>query len=187
MILLKSKMTKFVIGKTLPMKKKPVVFTLVAVVVLAFACAAIFLYERSRVALVIDDEAAWDLRDDSPHKKVIITNDGIVARYISEDKTSYFGDIQDDFTVLKKDARVETWYACDGKGNVLLSEPGTELVYAAPDSLSEVIGKLEHIKGDCPESYLVAGYRDGWFAIEMNGNIGYIREEYVSWDAIDTN
>lgn len=68
-----------------------------------------------------------------------------------------------------------------------MSEPGTEPVYAAPDSLSEVIGKLEHIKGDCPESYLVAGYRDGWFAIEMNGNIGYIREEYVSWDAIDTN
>lgn len=103
------------------MKKKPIVFTLIAIVALALACAAVFLYERSKVALIIDDEAAWDLRDASPHKKVIITNDGIVARY-----------------------------ACDGKG-----------------------------------SYLVAGYRDGWFAIEMNGNIGYIREEYVSWDAID--
>lgn len=169
------------------MKKKPVIFTLIAIVVLALGSAAVFLYERSKVALIIDDEAAWDLRDTSPHKKVIITNDGIVARYVSEDETSYFGDIQDDFTVAKKDARVETWYACDGKGNVLLSEPGTEPVYVAPDSLSEVIGKLEHIKGDCPESYLVAGYRDGWFAIEMNGNIGYIREKYVSWDAIDTN
>ena len=101
------------------MKKKPIVFTLIVIVALALACAAVFLYERSKVALIIDDEAAWDLRDASPHKKVIITNDGIVARY-----------------------------ACDGKGNDL-----------------------------------VAGYRDGWFAIEMNGNIGYIREEYVSWDA----
>ena len=169
------------------MKKKSIVIALVAFVVLALACTVVFLYERSRVAPVIDDEAAWDLRDASPHKKVIITNDGIVARYVSEDDTSYFGDIQDDFTVPKKDARVETWYACDGKGNVLLSEPGTEPVYAAPDTLSDVIGKLEHIKGDCPESYLVAGYKDGWFAIDMVGNIGYVREENVSWDAIDTN
>lgn len=81
------------------MKKKPIVFTLIAIVALALACAAVFLYERSKVALIIDDEAAWDLRDASPHKKVIITNDGIVARYVSEDETSYFGDIQDDFTV----------------------------------------------------------------------------------------
>ena len=169
------------------MKKKSIVIALVAFVVLALACTVVFLYERSRVAPVIDDEAAWDLRDASPHKKVIITNDGIVARYVSEDDTSYFGDIQDDFTVPKKDARVETWYACDGKGNVLLSEPGTEPVYAAPDTLSDVIGKLEHIKGDCPESYLVAGYKDGWFAIDMVGNIGYVREDNVSWDAIDTN
>lgn len=169
------------------MKKKTVISILVAALVLGLACAAVFLYQRSKVALIIDDEAAWDLRDASPHKKVIITNDGIVARYISENETSYFGDIQDDFTVPKKDARVETWYACDGKGNVLLSDPGTEPVYAAPDTLSKVIGKLEHIKGDCPESYLVAGYRDGWFAIEIVGNIGYVREEYVSWDAIDTN
>lgn len=59
MILLKSKMTKFVTGKDLPMKKKPIVITLIAVVVLALACAAVFLYERSKVALIIDDEVAW--------------------------------------------------------------------------------------------------------------------------------
>ena len=169
------------------MNKKPVIIAIIVAAVLALSYAAVSLYQRSKVAEIIDDEAAWDLRDASPHKKVIVTNDGIVARYLSEDETSYFGEIQDDFTVAKKEARVENWYACDGKGNVLLSEPGTEPVYAAPDSLSDVIGKLEHIKGDCPESYLVAGYKDGWFAIEMNGNVGYVREEYVSWDAIDTN
>lgn len=68
------------------MKKKPIVFTLIAIVALALACAAVFLYERSKVALIIDDEAAWDLRDASPHKKVIITNDGIVARYACDGK-----------------------------------------------------------------------------------------------------
>ena len=55
---------------------------------LALACAAVFLYERSKVALIIDDEAARDLRD---------------------------------------------------------------AISCSCGSLSEVIGKLEHIKGECPE------------------------------------
>lgn len=51
----------------------------------------------------------------------------------------------------------------------------------------DAVGKLVFERGYCPDSYSVAGYRDGWFAIGMDGNIGYVREEYVWWDAIDTN
>ena len=168
------------------MMKKPLAFTLVAVGALALACAAVFLYERSKVALIIDDEVTWDLRDASPRKKVIIINGGEVARYVSEDETSYTGDIQDTFTVPKKEAEVETWYACDGKGIVYLSEPGEMPAYAVPDSLSDVVGKLEHIEGYCPETYSCKGYKDGWFAIEINGDTGYVREGYVCWDVIDS-
>ena len=41
--------------------------------------------------------------------------------------------------------------------------------------------------GYCPDSYSCKGYRDGWFAIEIEGVTGYVSEEYVWWDAIDTN
>ena len=86
----------------------------------------------------------------------------------------------------KKEAEVETWYACDGKGIVYLSEPGEMPAYAVPDSLSDVVGKLEHIEGYCPETYSCKGYKDGWFAIEINGDTGYVREGYVFWDVLDS-
>lgn len=169
------------------MEKKPVIFTLVAIVVLALACAAIFLYERSKVALLVDDEAAWDLRDASPQMKMIISEGGMVARYLTEDEDNYIGDIQDTVSVPKSRAMVETWYASDGKGFVGLKEEGIKPAYAAPDSLSDVVGELQFEKGYCPDTYCCKGYKDGWFSIEINGVTGYIREEYVYWDAIDTN
>lgn len=155
-------------------------------VTLIVAIAAIFLYERAQVALIIDDEAAWDLRDASPQKKVIITEGGMVARYLAEDEDNYIGGIQDTVWIPKSRAMVETWYACDGRGVVFLNEEGTKPAYAAPDSLSSVVGELVSEMGCCPDSYSVVGYRDGWFAIDMGGNVGYVREEYVYWDAIDT-
>lgn len=169
------------------MKKKHVLIISAVVAVLFIAIAAIFLYERAKVALIIDDEAAWDLRDASPQKKVIITEGGMVARYLAEDDDNYIGDIQDTVWIPKSSAMVEIWYACDGKGFVFLNEEGTKPAYAAPDSLSPIVGELMFERGYCPDSYIVAGYKDGWFAIDIDGNVGYVREEYVYWDAIDTN
>ena len=157
------------------------------IVVIVIVIAAAFFLERSKVAMIIDDEAAWDFRDASPRKKVIITKDGMIARYVGEDEKSYIGEIQDDFIVPKEDAIVETWYACDGKGVISLSEEGAKPAYAAPDSLSATVGELRFERGYCPETYRCKGYRDGWFAIEMDGNTGYIREDLVCWDIMDTN
>ena len=164
---------------------------LVATVVLILLAAGLFgvikLYRQNQVADIISDEAAWDLRDASPHKKVIITEGGMVARYLAEDEDNYIGGIQDTVWIPKSRAMVETWYACDGRGVVFLNEEGTKPAYEAPDSLSSVVGELLFERGYCPDSYDVVGYRDGWFAIDMSGNVGYVREEYVWWDAIDTN
>ena len=169
------------------MNRKPVIFTVIAVVLLVLAFAAVFLHGRVQVAHIIDDEAAWDLRDASPQKKVIITEGGMVARYLTEDEDNYIGGIQDSVWIPKSRAMLETWYACDGRGVVFLNEEGTKPAYEAPDSLSSVVGELKFEYGYCPDSYDVVGYRDGWFAIDMSGNVGYVREEYVYWDAIDTN
>ena len=166
------------------MKNKQVIIVSAVVAIIFTAIAAIFLYERAQAALIVDDEAAWDLRDASPQKKVIISEGGMVARYLTEDEDNYIGDIQDSVWIPKSRAMVETWRACDGRGVVLLKEEGTEPAYAAPDSLSSVVGELTFERGYCPDSYSVVGYRDGWFAIDMDGNVGYVREEYVHWDAI---
>lgn len=169
------------------MKKKPIICALILAVILAIAYAAVSLNERSKVAMIVDDETAWDLRDASPQMKIIISEGGMVARFLTEDEDNYIGDIQDTVSVPKSHAMVETWYASDGKGFVGLKEEGTKPAYAAPDSLSDVVAELQFEKGYCPDTYCCKGYKDGWFSIEINGGIGYIREENVYWDAIDTN
>ena len=168
------------------MKKRTAIILFSVVVVIFLAVTGVFLYERSRVAMIIDDEAAWDMRDASPQKEVIIAKDGTIARYVSEDEASYVGDIQDTFIISKKDATVETWYACDGKGFVYLKEFGETNAFLQPSSDSEVVGKLYFEQGYVPDTYRCLGYKDGWFKVEIGGQIGYVSEEYVNWDAIDT-
>lgn len=166
------------------MNRKATFFGLGLTVIAAAFIGYLLLHNKAEVADVISDELVWDLRDSSPQKKVIVTKDGTVARYVSEDETSYTGDIQDTFTVSKEEATVEIWYACEGKGIVFLKNEGTKPAYAAPDSLSNAVGNLEAIEGYYPEVYCCKGYKDGWFTIEIDGTEGYIREEYVYWDAI---
>lgn len=179
------------------MKRRAVIIAVTALVITALT--GVFLYERSRVATIIDDELAWDIRDASPMMDVIVFDDGTVARYLGEDSDTYSGTIQDTLRVARTDAHVETWFASDGMGVVYLNLPGRTQVFSAPDSSSAVVFELEYLDGCVPVTYRCAGYRDDWFAIEIpaghsaadpaNANpvgIGYVHSHSVTWDVIDT-
>ena len=168
------------------MKKHTVIIVFAAVFVLVVTAALLVMYERSKVAMIVDDERAWDLRDSSPQKKVIITEGGMVARYLTEDGDNYIGDIQDSVWIPKSRAMVETWYASDGRGIVFLKEFGAVPSYSEPDSTSDVVGNLVFEEGDCPCTYDCLEYKDGWFKVRISGTEGYINEEYVLWDAVDS-
>lgn len=168
------------------MRKRTIIISLAVVLALALAAALLVMYGRTKVAMIVDDERAWDLRDASPQKKVIITEGGMVARYLTEDEDNYIGDIQDSVWIPKSRAMVETWYASDGRGIVFLREFGVVSTYAEPDSTSQVVGNLIYEEGDCPYTYDCCGFRDGWFAVELGSAVGYVNEEFVLWDAIDT-
>lgn len=172
------------------MKKRTSTSFLIVAVVLAAACAAVFLYERSKVAMIIDDEAAWDVRDslsNATQMKVVLLPDGTVARYVSEDSDNYTVDIQDSFTVSKEGAIVETWSAADGKGIVYMKEPGMVQVLYEPDLMSGVKCELTYEEGECPCTYKCCGLKDGWYEIELSeGESGYIQARNMNWDAIDT-
>ena len=154
--------------------------------VLALSAALLAVYERTKVAMIVDDERAWDLRDSSPQKKVIVSEGGIVARYLAEDGDNYIGEIQDSLWIPKSRAMVETWYASDGRGVVFLKGFGIAPAYAEPDSSSEHIGRLVYEEGSCPCTYDCLGYVDGWFKLRISGTEAYINEEFVLWDALDT-
>lgn len=168
------------------MRKRTIIFALAAVFALALFAAVLFMCERTKVAMIVDDERAWDLRDASPQKKVIISEGGMVACYLTEDEDNYIGEIQDSVWIPKSRAMVETWYASDGKGIIFLKEFGVVPSYSEPDITSNVVENLIYKEGTCPCVYDCMGYEDGWFKVRMSGSEGYIHEEYVLWDAIDT-
>ena len=164
-----------------------IIATLIVVGLLAFAFGQ--LKKVSKVSDIISDEASWDARDslmDATQMKVVILQDGMVARYVSEDDNTFTCSIQDCFTVPKDGARVELWSASDGKGIVYLKDPGTFPSYLRPDSSSARVKDLVYEEGYVPDTYKCLGLQDGWFKIEVGKTPAYVKAEAVNWDAIDS-
>jgi len=129
------------------------------------------------------------VRDESgsgPEMMIIVDNEGMIGRYVGEDETSYHGEIQDDYWVEKDKAHIETVKAVDGRGILSLKEPGKKPAYSLPDVTSEVAGTLIHEEGYVPETYRCLGYLKGWFLADLNGVAGFIQEDLVAWDAVNS-
>lgn len=167
-------------------KKKLAISAISAALVLALAVLAVRGYLCTKVATIVNDEAEWDLRDASPSMKVLLLKDGLAARFVSESDSTYVGEIQDSFEVSKTEADVEVWYACDGKGVVFLKDSGMQPAFSQADETSDVVRQLRYDEGYVPETYRCLGFKDGWFAIEVDGVTGYVREDKVIWDAVDS-
>lgn len=172
------------------MKRKPIIIGFVAIAALVLAYYAVSQYERSRVSMIIDDEAKWDVLDslsNATQMKVVILPDGTIARYVSEDDDTYTVDIQDSFKVQKKGASVEIWSAAKGMGVVYMKAPGMVQVLYEPDLMAGVKCDLTYEEGEYPCTYTCRGLIDGWYEIELwEGESGYIPAQNMNWDAIDT-
>jgi len=121
-----------------------------------------------------------------PEMKVIVDNEGNVGRYIGENETSYQGERQDSYWIGKDKAHIETIKACDGQGILTLKNPGSKPVFNRPDTNSSVVGTMIHEQGYVPEAYHCLGYIRGWFLADIDGKSGFIQEELVDWDSINT-
>lgn len=172
------------------MKRRTLVIGLVTLAVLILAYCATFQYERSKVAMIIDDEAAWDVIDSlsyATQMKVVILPDGTVARYVNEDEDTYTVDIQDSFLVRKEGTSVEIWSAAEGKGIVYMKTPGMVQVLYEPDPTAGVKCDIIYEEGMCPDTYRCLGLNDGWYEISLGeGGTGFIPAQLMNWDAIDT-
>lgn len=121
-----------------------------------------------------------------PEMKVIIDTEGYVGRYIGENETSYQGEIQDTYWIDKNKARIELMKASEGQGIITLENFGTQPVFCRPDTKSDVIGTMIFEQGYVPEVYRCLGYACGWFLTDIDGKSGFIREELVGWDSINS-
>ena len=170
-----------------------VVGALVVVVAGVLAAGFLQLRRQAAVADVISDEARWDYLDSlsaASQMKVVVLEDGMVARYVGEDEDAYTCDIQDTFFVGKDEACVELWSAADGKGVVFLKRLGSCPAYSSPDAAAEVVGELIYESGYVPDTYPCLGLElelgDGWYKIDLGGRVAYVEAGYVYWDAIDS-
>jgi len=51
---------------------------------------------------------------------------------------------------------------------------------------SGAVGTMVYEEGYVPEVYKCLGYISGWFLTEIDGQTGYIQEDLVTWDAVNT-
>ena len=167
------------------MRKKTLIALIAGVVVIALV-VILTAPDKYPEDIIVIKESEQTCNPDSlsvvTQMKVVILPDGTVARYVSEDETSYTATVQDTITVPKEGAKVETWSAADGRGVVYMKGPGCISIHAEPDIESKTVSMFATPAGNSPHVFKCRGFRDGWY--EISG--GFVQAQYMNWDAIDT-
>lgn len=132
--------------------------------------------------------------------KVVITADGTQYRYIGDSGDSYLVVAQDYGLIPKSDARVDTFSAENGQGILIIKNREFKGVNIRkePTTKSAVIATVRNTQGELPVVMKCLGLVDDeeknewgvakclWFKVEVNGKVGFVREDLVMWDSIDT-
>ncbi len=139
----------------------------------------------------------WDpagaMRKYRTSAKVVIDAQGNKSRYIGRCGDSYLVDVQDYGLVKQAGSRVVEYSAANAQG--ILTQNSEEAprvnVRRRPTTKSAVIATISDAEGELPAVYPCLGYTDGqddgmWYKTRVNGRIGYIRQDLMLWDAIDT-
>ena len=123
-------------------------------------------------------------------KMVVDSKGNAVGRYVGTNATTYSITVQDSGTVPKKGHRVVTFSAAKGQGIVYRNQSltGNINVRKGPSTQTKVVAKIEDnsVSGYLPETYPCLGKKNGWYKIRIEGKVGYVREDLVEWDGMDT-
>lgn len=91
---------------------------------------------------------------------------------------------QDDGWVDKKESRIEYWSPEKGKGWVCCRKAdGKVNIYKSADAKSAVVGQLTNTKGYIPESAACLGLEKGWYKVNKDGVVGYVKARTAWWSA----
>ncbi len=140
------------------------------------------------------DSPWWEtLPQSATSAKVVIDSNGNEARYIADCGDSCFISVQDFVFVKKAGRRIVEYDARKGKGCIYIAGDGARRVNVrrAPGKSSPIVCSISDSGEGIPEVYpclgLVSGDDDhDWYKTKVNGKIGYIRQDLMQWDAINT-
>ncbi len=120
--------------------------------------------------------------------KIVVDSKGEpVGRYIKTNETSYTVCIQDNCEITKKGHRVVTYRAVDGKGIVYrnYNVKGNINVRKGPSTKTRVVAQIPECDG-IPDVFDCLGKVKGWYKIKINGKVGYVKGNLMSWDGMCT-
>ena len=121
-------------------------------------------------------------------KMVVDSKGEVVGRHVRTNATTYTVSVQDDYDVPKTGNRVVTFSAEKGQGIVYRhrDRKGNINVRKGPSTKTAVIAKIPDDEGMLPDPFDCLGKGKGWYKIEIDGKIGYVRGDLMSWDGMCT-
>ena len=117
---------------------------------------------------------------------MVVNNHGeLIGRYVQTNPTSFTISVQDDVEIPRLGHKVVVYRAKDGFGVVYTWRTNVN-VRKEPTLESPVVTQITYVDGKLPVTYPCLGKTKGWFKIEANGKIGFVRHDLVEWDGMDT-
>ena len=118
--------------------------------------------------------------------KMVLDNTGnVVGRYVRTNENTYTVSVQDDFEVPKMGHKVVVFSAANKQG-VLYTKRTHVNIRQQPTTESPVVTQISYKKGSAPETYPCIGKDNDWYKIRVKGKEGYVRQDLVEWDGMNS-
>ena len=120
--------------------------------------------------------------------KMVVDKKGeVVGRYVRTSGNSFIVEVQDTYDVPKAGNRVVTFSAAKGQGICYRNQDkvGNINVRKGPSTKTAVVAKIPEFDG-VPDCYPCLGKVKGWYKINIDGAIGYVRQDLACWDGMCT-
>ena len=140
-----------------------------------------------RMMLIFATLLMWTGVNAQSMKMVVDSEGEVVGRLVKINATTYTVSTQEDTDVPKAGHRVVVYSAEKGQGIVYrnFDRKGNINVRKGPSTKTAVIAKIPDCE-DLPDPYDCLGKVKGWYKIKIDGKIGYVRADLMSWDGICT-
>ena len=122
-------------------------------------------------------------------KMVVDASGDAVGRLERVNANTYTVCVQDTYDIPKTGHRVVTFSAAKGQGVVYRDQErvGNINVRKGPSTNTAVVAKIPDYKGEyVPDCYPCLGKVKGWYKVNVDGKIGYVRGDLLCWDGMCT-
>ena len=116
---------------------------------------------------------------------VIDSRGKVVGRYVRTNADTYTICVQDNVEVPIVGNKVVLFRAADGKG-VLYTRKTHVNIRQEPNTTSTVLAQISRSKNGVSDTYPCLGKTGEWYKIIAKGMVGYVREDLVEWDGMNS-